>query len=236
MKNNIIAISILSLVLGLSIAFNLKQRVTIENNIESQESLENSLYELSTERDSLRLANDSIQSVLEKYMFLVDSLDVLVDGNKKQIKYLNGKLNSAMEEINNMNPTEIYEAIVNEIDALASMVEGEEKYVFNEYQTKDIYKRIVKANYLDSIVDQQRDMVLRLNSQIINKDDIISTLQQDNNAKNKLLERLYQDLSNSTIMLDKSEADVKRLKKTLTLWKAGSVTAGGAIVLILLLL
>ena len=220
----------------MSVVFNVLQRQSINQSTNAQESLENALYGLSMEKDSLAAANDSIQAILDRYMFLADSLETLVEGNQKQIKYLNSKLKEAVEEIDNLNPTEIYDAIVQEIDAVSSMVEGEEKYVFNEYQTRDIYKRIVRVNYLDSIVIQQREMVERLHGQIINKDDIIATLKEDNEAKLRLLNRLYADLANSTKQLDMSEADNRRLQKTLRLWQIGSIGAGAALVLILILL
>lgn len=228
--------AIIGTVLGLSLAFNIMQRRTINDFANQADTLTVELNHISFERDSLAVAYDSIQTVLNRYMFLVDSLDALVETNHKQIRYLNKKLNNALTEIDNLNPTDIYDSIVEEIDAAVSLVEGEEKYAFNEYQTRDIYKRMVKANYLDSIVIQQNEMVDRLHGQLIGKEDIIGTLRRDNEAKFQLLERLYKDISDATIQLDASEADRQRLEKTLKLWKAGSIGAGAGLVLILLLL
>lgn len=228
---------VMGLFLGVSLAFNIIQKQNAIRLAESQAELNNVLQVITIEKDSLKVANDSIQSILNEYMFLVDSLDVLVEGNKRQLTYLNYKLTQALNKIDELSPDDIYDAVIGEyLDASSTIVSSSETYSFTEDQTKEILKDAIRVNYLDSMVIEQRKMVQRMHTQMILKDDIISTLEKDNHLKNVFIERLYRDLSNTTIQLDLSEADNRRLKKALRLWQTGSIGAGGALLLILLIL
>jgi cell shape-determining protein MreC len=58
----------------------------------------------------------------------------------------------------------------------------------------------------------------------------------DNNKKEQSINDLMLKLSEESNKLQLSEADNRRLKKTLRLWQAGSLGTGAALVLILLIL
>lgn len=235
-NRTILVVSILSVVLGLSLAYNIIQRQDTKELQKSKESLKNSLYELSMQKDSLQVANDSIQKILNHYMFLVDSLDVLLENNKNQVIRLNRSLNKALKEIEAMSSDEAYIDWTEGLDVSSTLVSGAEAYTINGDQVKEAYKNSVRVNYLDSMVIEQRKMVGRMSAQLLLKDNIITTLSKDNEAKKNLIEQLIADKVNLTTKLDMSEADVRRYKKALRMWQAGSVSAGGALLLILLLL
>lgn len=235
---DIIIISVLGAFLGLSIGFGWLMRKESIQSKEALESLKNSLYELSMERDSLWFANDSLNRVLAKYQYLNDSLDVLVVGNQRQIRYLNYELNKALKEIDDLSDSAVYEGVKDEyaVDITSTSITAGETYTFTGDETREIYKDVKRVNYLDSIRIQQDEMINRMLYKLQLKDEVIFTLKEDNRRKEALLQRLYQDLANATVQHDMSEAENRRLRKTLALWKGGSLTAGAAVLALLIIL
>lgn len=223
---------IIGLFLGLSLAFNVMQRGDIKSLNESKGELVNTLKTLNTERDSLRLANDSISIVLTKYEYLTDSLDVLVEGQKEQIKWLKIKLGELETEIDNMIPDSVYLALKEQYTCADSI----DIYGFSECETVNIYKDISKIPVLTDIIATQDSVVTKQAITLDLRQKMIGVLQEDNRAKTNLLERLYVDLANNAIQLDMSETENKRLRKTLRMWQTGSIGVGGALLLILLIL
>jgi hypothetical protein len=222
----------IGLFLGLSLAFNVMQRGDIKSLNESKGELVNTLKTLNTERDSLRLANDSISIVLTKYEYLTDSLDVLVEGQKEQIKWLKIKLGELETEIDNMIPDSVYLALKEQYTCADSI----DIYGFSECETVNIYKDISKIPVLTDIIATQDSVVTKQAITLDLRQKMIGVLQEDNRAKTNLLERLYVDLANNAIQLDMSETENKRLRKTLRMWQTGSIGVGGALLLILLIL
>jgi hypothetical protein len=210
---------VIGTVLTVSIVFNFYQRVILSQERDARKQVENNNYELSIERDSVLAANDSLEIVLSKYQYVIDSLDVLIDGNERQITYLNNELTKAEDEI---------------INTLNN--DGIDEYVLSEEEKTDCELNRVRVNYLDSISEHQRVMIVRQHNQLVVKDDMIRTLRKDNEAKEVLLESLYRDLANLTEQNAITEQDLRDAKRALRLWKAGSITAGAAIVALLIIL
>lgn len=217
-------------VLAVSVALNLWQRQTVSQERNAQETLKNTLCELSIENDSIIAANDSLSLLLASKQYLIDSLDVLVLGNQRQIRYLNRELNKAMDEINDMPYEEVVIAIEDMYDFDISST------AINVSGTKDIYKDAIKVNYLDSIRVEQKRIIIRQQKQMMFKDDMILTLRNDNDAKTKLIQSLYLNVANLTEQNALTKEELRQVKRALRLWKAGTITAGAAIVALLIIL
>lgn len=231
-NRNVLAISILSAFLGLSVAFNLIQRAETSELEESKDALKNGLIELYTQLDSARAANDSLLQVIADYQFVVDSLDNIVEENEDQIDWLNGQLEKLEEEIVNITPDTAYVYLKEEYATDDTV----DIYDFSGGEVLGIYKDVSRLPYLDGTIVAQSNVIEAQKKQLSTKEEIIKSLGQGNEAKQELIERLYDNLADSTVQLDQSEADNRHLRKTLRLWKTGSLTAGGALVLLLILL
>lgn len=233
--NKILIACGLGLFLALSLSFNVWQGQTTNKYRKSINELEMSLKQLSTQRDSLKVANDSIQAILDKYKYTIDSLDVLVVHNKKQVSWLNKELLKALNEIDNLSGDDAYDA-VNDAYSDWDNIDVSDTYSFDELEIKEIYKDHIRVKYLDSIRNVQAVAIDRMSVQLDLKGEMIKTLAEDNDRKTELLNKMYIDLAQYQVKYEMSEAEVRRLKKTLFLWKAGSITTGAAIVAALILL
>lgn len=234
-SKSILWISLLSVVLGLSVTYNLIQKAESRELQKSADELKNSLLELSRHRDSLVVANDSLQAVIAKYQYVVDSLGVIDIKNKQKINWLNKELGKALVEIEKMSGDDAYDDVKEEYSAWDNIdVSG--TYTFDEAEVKEIYKDAVRVNYLDSIRVVQGEIIESLEYGMSLKEEIITALKKDNNDKLNLIKKLYNDKEELIIKLDASEADNERLRKALRMWQTGALSGGAALVLILLLL
>jgi len=193
-------------------------------------------YELSQKyrvsEESLKIRYDSISVVLQKYQYIVDSLETVVMGNDHQISYLNKELNKALDDLKYTNPSSDYEWLKTRYMFSAN---DTLKFVFHGGEVKAITKEVVEGLYLDSLYTAQIDISLLQESQLLYKDEIINTLKGERDDMNVLAQSLHDQLVIKLEDLEALEQDNDDLKKTLKLWQGGAL-GGGAFLLLLLLL
>ena len=189
------------------------------------------LSEVYNQRDAVKQQRDSLQIELDFYMALVDSLDVLVETNENQIAELNKALKKASDEIAKWTPTDAY----NFLQSKYMTNDPDYVYPFSGKQVKLIAEDVTVCKYKDSLLLEQADNLRLLEGKMSYQDIIIDGL-ADQNAD--LQDTVNTLLDNMEAMIKESEMSAKeiaRLKKALRMWQTGSITAGGLLVLILLL-
>lgn len=229
---NKIAIGFLTVFLAVSAAFNLKLKDKVDEGQNSVKSLENNLYELSTQYDSVRLANDSLYSLLDSKSYIIDSLQTLNEDSQSEIDWLNNKINGLKDKIDSITGDSVYLALQDIYECKNTL----DVYKFSECEIKSMYETFLTLLIKDSIVIKQDSIITRQKNQINLSNQKIELLSSNLESKNILLSKLYRDLSNGTIQYDALKEEKEEIEKTLRLWKVGSIGAGSALILILLLI
>ena len=190
------------------------------------------IEQLSVEIDSIKLANAKLMHLVDSSTSVIDSLDQLILKQTGKISWLNDKLESISVEIENILVDSIYSDLQYKYDT----IDVDKPYMFSEPAIRGIYKDISMLPYMDGVIVAQDSIITVQDSQLKIKEDIIKALGQGNSAKQELINSLYNDMTNMTIQHDALIADNKRIRNSLKLWKSGSLGAGAALVLILLII
>jgi hypothetical protein len=186
--------------------------------------------EIEDERDDLQDRYDSINVVLEKYKYLNDSLDALVETKYAQISYLNKELEKALEEIRRAP----YEQAVMFINNRYPKVDTFE-YSISGSQARNLVVDVVKGDKLEKKLEAQFDIVKFQEAQLAYKDEALQVAIGDRDKYFMKSQELYERLEALTKETYFKDEEILRLKKSLRLWKAGSLTAGAFIAALLIL-
>lgn len=231
-KTNKILIGVLTVFLAVSAAFNLKLRNNVISEQKSSESLKKALYELSMEHDSILSVNDSINQVLSNYSYIIDSLDLIIDNNEKDITWLNHKLKEAEKEIYTITTDSMYI----KLKEIYECGDVNNIFAFTDCETRDIYTDVIKIPILRNIVAEQDNLINNQKLKLDLHQQMVTTLTKDNESKKELIDRLYIDLANGTVKLDVCNQDKQRVEEILSMWKKGSIGVGSVLLLLLIIL
>ena len=226
------AIGVLTVLLAVSGYFNLKLMERSAQEREVSYEAKKALSELSMEFDSVLTANDSLQSILLEKDYIIDSLQVLNEDSQDQIDWLNGELDGLQDQINAITSDSVYAALRQLYEKGDTIL----PFRFSDYGIRGMYETALALPLKDGVIVEQADIIARTKIQLDLSEQKVAMLQLDNDSKVDLLEQLYQDLANGTIQYDTLKQDKEDVEKTLRLWKAGSIGAGAAILLIILLI
>ena len=191
-------------------------------------------YEMFTaneaQKDSIQARADSIQVVLNRYQYLIDSLETIIVTNHSQITYLKKGLKKALEEAETVPYDDNY-VWLQERHTTTDTLE----YPFSGPQVKSITKEVLSYIYVDSLYRSQIDISILQQAQLGYSQDIIETLQVETDYLNNLVMDLYNQLEAQLKEAELKEIDRLRLKKALRVWRLGAVTGGAFVVLALIL-
>jgi len=213
--------------------FSIQSRIELKSERDSVAYYSNLAEERKISEGQLKVRYDSISSVLQRYKYIVDSLETIVETNATQIKYLNKELNNAMEELKYTTSLSDYEWLKTRY-----MFEANDtlKFVFHGGEVKAITKDVVNGLYLDSLYTAHLDIAILKEAQLAYKDEMINTLSTERDNSNLVAQELSEQLAIKAEELQLSEAEVSRIKKALRMWQGGALGTGAFIVLALLLL
>jgi len=224
-------IGVLAFVSLAGIAFSLWTRHTLKQERAIVAHTTTELTNVYNQRDAIQEQKDSLVIELAYYKSIVDSLDVLVEDNYRQIADLNTSLERVRAEVSKFTPDEAYlflqERYITEDNVY--------KYPFSGEQTKLIAADVKEGDYKDSLLLEYMDVALRLENQRSWDKFIIEALQDENIDLDEQLNLLLDDLETYIEEGEESNKEIARLKKALRMWQAGSIGAGAALALILLL-
>ena len=220
MKRGSLYISLLSIVLGLSIGYNVIQDKSYKELQSSSDALKMSLNEVSVERDSAVQSNLALNLELDQYKYRMDSVNALVKENRKELYRLSVELDMKIKEAQDLTTDEKYEVIKEGYGSVWDMpVSG--TYTFTELEVDSIFDDAIRVKYLDSIRYEQNIMINNMRYQLKLAVGTLDNLEEDNLEKQKLIEELYR-------RLDRYEADNRHLREQVGIWKKRAIT-GGAI-------
>jgi len=219
-----------SLLIGV-LAFGLWTRHTLKQERAIVAHTTTELTNVYNQRDAIQEQKDSLVIELAFYKSIVDSLDVLVEDNYRQISDLNESLQRAMDEVSKFTPDEAYLFLQQKYITQDTLY----KYPFSGEQTKQIASDIKEYEYKDSLLLEYMDISMRLENQRSWDKFIIEALQDENIDLDEQLNLLLDDLETYIKEGEESDQEIARLKRALRMWQAGSIGAAAALALILLL-
>lgn len=186
--------------------------------------------DMESKKDSLQSHSDSVEVVLARYQYLIDSLETAVVGLNEQTVYLNAELEKALKEIDDLTYDENY-------DWLQSRYPTEDtlEYPFAGEQVKQMTKELLTFDYTDSLYQAQIDVSILQEAQLGYKDEIIKTLKEERDDLQKLATRLYDQLAIKVNENQLKDEEIAKLRKALNMWRIGAITGGAFVVLVLLL-
>jgi len=187
--------------------------------------------EVENKKDSLQHHTDSIQVILDKYRYLIDSLETAIVGLNDQTSYLNSKLEEALEEIESVSYDDNYAWLQNRYPTKDTL-----EYPFSGNQVKEITRTIVTFDYTDSLYQNQIDISILQQGQLKYKDEMITILEREKDNMNDEIKKLYDRIALKINENQLKDEEIAKLKKALRLWQVGAISGGGFVVLALLLL
>ena len=170
----------------------------------------NELKQLNTELDSLKLVNQQLLDLVDSKEYIIDSLEALSEDQEDKIQWLNNELQDVLDEVESINADTIYK----ELQVMYDTVDVVKPYKFSDPAIRGIYKDVLMLPYMDGVIVAQDSIISIRDEQLSVKEQIIQALGQGNQAKQNLIESLYNDMSNLTVQNAILEADNKLIKIT----------------------
>jgi len=182
-------------------------------------------------KDQLQAHSDSIEVVLARYKYLVDSLEVIVISKDEDIAKLNKGLEEALAEIEEYTYDENYIYLQGRYPTQDTL-----EFPFSGPQISMISREVITFDYTDSLYRQYIDISILQARQLDYKEEIINTLHGEKDKLNILAQDLYKLLADRDQALFYTEAELAKIKKARNMWAGGAIGSAGFLLLLLLLL
>lgn len=229
-QNNIILGGVALIIIVLSVGNWWFKKSLTEERIYTQ-TLYAELAQIKHEKDSVSYRADSIQVILDRYEALVDSFELVDESSRLEIDRLRMKLSEALADVQGSTPDENYSLLQGMYITTDTL-----EYAFSGEQVSSIAEDVVVGDGNKSLISTYEDHILFMRGRLAVSDEVIVMLTQENNNLDLLAQKLYNDIALKTEDCNVLVQENKRLKKALRMWQAGSLGAGGFILLVLLIL
>lgn len=225
----------LGAILAGSIVFGVLDRIYKNNLRDIEDTYNVYLSEVQLEREAEKERADSALAVVALYKAKNDSLTRIDRQRIAKVDHLEMELKQAL---NDMWDKYLEDNGLYAYDYLRGRYYSEDtlRYLFSGEQVTYMQTDIIKGDYLDSLLQLERDGTRVLEARILNYEGMVNTLEDENERLSAKNSELYDELEAWIRKQKLTEEEKEELKKKLRKWQVGggSLAAVAALLLILL--
>lgn len=221
----------LACVLAVGVTYFVLDGVYKRNIADIRDSYAVQMYELKLEKDSVKIAFDSVTTLMSAYEAELATLVKKAAVHKAEIDHLETELKKALNWVFDALIDENYEYLQNRFPPEDSL-----EYPFAGNQVKSMAMAIVEGDYKDSIISEQKSLERIIRERLTTNSIMLSTLYKERNDFEFLTAHLYDQLAIMAKENQLTEEEAARLKKALNKWRIGGLGTMGFAALLLILL